>query len=656
MRDVNQGIDLISSIIIRNAPHRHYQRVTKLADDYLKLFTGEGIGDLIVQFNRREDQEMLDQRKRLYQTVMPAVTNNLETVFMKPLRSTRVFSSIEHSSNDLTTVLNEIKKKFWQGEHDADSGLDAYLQQVWVRMNIYDPNAFIAVGFAPFDNLKEKPQSYPIEYTSSDVWDFKYINGVLDWMDIKKTVEILPAPGSRSRPSAAPRISPNDPAPLARQGEKHVLYLEDDVIEATEVDYNKPDLSAFTGKVDFLEIDKTRKFVIQIYSTKANGVPAIRAGYKLDRYTKDETCVSIFHPAVAFFKKEIKAGSELDITMASHAFPQKIQYAKKCEGDKERGLICNNGRNPSTGQACGVCHGTGVSQVHTTGQDVMFVPYPKGNDPVIDLEKFMVYKAPPIELLKFQDEYVDKLTDKARKAVFAGESLIRANIQKSATEHEIGLDDTYDALHPFCNKYSSVWLFCMKVSAQYADANNDGLKLYHRFPKDLKFKTQGVLMSEYDAGKKSGMPGYLLEAISNDLAEMMYADDQDTLFKLRIKKKFQPFVSKSAEEIATLLTLGMVPMYDQVLYANFDMIFTQIDEELGMVFYLKKYAQQAAEVKKRVEAIITDIDKEKAKRIPLRMEIEGEGNDDDPGNNNAGNPNEDTVEDDDTANPNLPAK
>lgn len=651
MRDINQGIELLKTIIKRGTPHKHHKRTKDLAELYLKLFAGENIEDLLQQ-SIREDAEMLAQRKRLYQTVMPAVANNLETVFMKPLRSTRVFSSVEHTSSDLAQVLQEIKKKFWQGEHDSDSGLDAFLSQAWVRMNIFDPNSFIVVGFSKFNNLLEKPQSYPIEYGSADVWDFKYINGVLDYLDIKKDITVMPA-ATASRRSAAPPLDPKQGSTMA--GEKHILYLEDDVIECTEVDPLKPDLSIFTGKVELMELDpdKKRKFAIQIFHSLSNGVPAIRAGYKLDRATKDETCVSIFHPAVAFFKKEIKAGSELDITMAAHAFPQKIQFARKCEGDKEKGIICKDGKNPSTNQVCAICNGTGHSMTHGSGQDVMLVPMPKGNDPIIDLEKFMVYKAPPIELLKFQDEYVDKLTDKARKAVFAGESLIRANIQKTATEHEIGLDDTYDALHPFCNKYSSVWLFCMKMAAQYADANNEGLTLYHRFPKDLKFKTQGMLMSEYDAGKKSGMPGYLLEAISNDLAEMMYADDQDTLFKLRIRRKFQPFVSKSPEEIATLITLNKVPEFDQVLYANFDMIFTQIDEELGMIFYLRSYKQQRAEVEKRVQAILDKMKEEAAARMPIRMEIEdtgGEGNSDEPGNNDAPDPNADDQNIDD-ANP-----
>lgn len=608
MNDIESALQILKDTIGEEKRHIDYDRVTTLADLYLKLFTGEGVEDLLKKFSKREDDSMFNQRKDLYQTVMPAVADNLSNVFIKPLRSNRVFASVEYGSENKDKAkakeeVNERIKNFWQGENE--SGVDAYLRARWFDLVKLDPNAFIAVEFEAFDSDKEKAKPYPVEYSSREAINYEYKNGVLSWIIVERKIKYKQKDGNNGY--------------RYKDGSKFIMYLENDTIVFTEVD----EIERITDIKDpvFEVVEKRGKkrvFVVENFQPKSGQVPVMRVGYKPDSITMGRTCVSIFHSAVPFFKKELKAGSELDISMALHAFPQKIQYAKRCEGDKETNQPCKDGRTLA-GNVCAVCNGTGISSIHTSGQDIILVPFPKPGEPLGDLEKMLAYKSPPIELIKFQDEYVDRLTEKARKAVFGGTTLIQKSGLKTATEADYAMDDTYDTLHPFASKYSVMWLFFVELLAVYTD-NDEGLNLYHRFQNDFKLKTLQQLYAERKEAKDSGLAQHILDAIDTDIQEILYSDDQDTLTKIRIKNRFYPFGGKSAEEISSILLLGKTTRYYEVLYSHFNIIFDEIETDLGDKFYLLTFDKQKAEVEKRVNTLIAQIDKEKSSRLPIPIE------------------------------------
>lgn len=602
MNDLQKGIEILNDTILNNRRHQDYDRVVSLADMYQKLFTGENIDSLLRQFAKREDADLFEQRKKIFQSIMPAVANNLSKVFIKPLRSNRVFAAIDHKNDTAKAEIIDRKKNFWQGE--SESGVDAYLKARWFDLVILDPNAFIVEDFAAFDSNIEKAKPYPVEFSSTEAVNYAYVNGKLDWLIIEKKILYKQKDANGYK---------------WKDGSKFYLFLENDAVVYTEVDEKDKITDVPNPVYETIEPKgKKRVFVVQLAEPKAGLVPAIRVGYDTDKTTKGRSCVSIFHSAVPFFKKELKAGSELDISMAMHCFPQKIQYAKRCEGDKDKGIICKDGKTVN-GANCPVCNGTKMVSVHTSGQDVMLVPFPKQGEDFQDLNNMMVYKSPDIELIRFQDEYVDKLTEKARKAIFGGTTQVQKTGLKTATEADYAMDDVYDALHPFAEKYSAVWLFIMNLIAVFTD-NAEGLELYHRFPMDFKMKSLHQLLEELKAANDSGAPQHIVEAINNDVQEILYADDQDTLSKIKIKNKFYPFAGKSKEEIGMILVAGKTTRYYEVLYTHFDIVFDAIDSEMADIFYLMDYGKQLAEIKKRVDAIIKEMDKEKSAKIPIPIE------------------------------------
>ena len=89
-----------------------------------------------------------------------------------------------------------------------------------------------------------------------------------------------------------------------------------------------------------------------------------------------------------------------------------------------------------TQTVCGECKGSGL-QIHTSGQDAIYFPLPDTPDEMFDLDKILVYKQPPIDLIKFQDEYVRNLKKDAHLSVYNSNMFLAEDPQfaKTATEH-----------------------------------------------------------------------------------------------------------------------------------------------------------------------------------------------------------------------------
>jgi hypothetical protein len=610
MKDVTEGIKILDQTIENDFRHPDYTYVVDLAEKYLKLFTGHNIGDLLKRVNRRESEAEFEQRKALYTSVMPAVANNLSKTFVKPTRSNRVYSSVDPVAENDKKGPEEVMKaasEFWQGESESESGVDAFIRARWFDHVRFDPNAFVAVEFDAFDAATEKAKPFPVEYSSKEAINYFYKNGKLDWLIIQKKI----------------RYKSKD---AFTDGHKYILYLEDDAIVYTQVDHDDPQVDV--PDPEFVVIgDKKLKFLVSRFQPRAGMVPAIRMGYESDPITNGRTCLSIFWSAVSFFEKEIKAGSELDLSMSLHAFPHKIQYGRRCEGDKAHGKICKDGKT-ATNELCPICKGSMIAPVHTSGQDVMIIPMPvRSDEPLQDLDKLLIWKTPPIDLIKFQDEYVDKLTEKARKAIFGGTSVTQKTGLHTATEADYAWDDVYDALKPFTGKYSAVWLYFMNLIAVFTD-NKEKVKLYHSFPNDPKLKTLGQLHNERKSAKDAGAPQSILDSIDNDILDVQYADDSDTLFKLKVKSQFDPFPGKSSEDVTAIITAGNTTTYLATLYNHFEYVFGQIERKIGDKFWTSNYKIQEPLVKKEVDILIKEIENQKAKKIPIPIE----GDEDDPAN------------------------
>jgi hypothetical protein len=268
-------------------------------------------------------------------------------------------------------------------------------------------------------------------------------------------------------------------------GSKYTIYLGMDTIEFTQVAEDQQ----FVVET-FIEIDGINGkqfFSVTYFEPKNEKVPAMRFGFIRDTETKGRTFISVFHNVLAYLEKTLKIDSELDLSTAMTAFPQRFAYVSPCANPG-----CKGGRLLDGNQVCPDCNGTGHQPFHRGAMDVTTFTLPSKfsdlpNNDIIDLEKMLVYKMPPIELLEFQKGYIDYLKKSVHAMMFNADLFTREEVSVTATEKILETDNMNDTLYPFTRQYSSIWEFTVRDIATFTDLS-EGLEVQYKFPYDLKMK------------------------------------------------------------------------------------------------------------------------------------------------------------------------
>lgn len=612
--NLKQALTQLSDDIKENKTHRDFKRVTELATLYSKYITGIGCDTLLRQFVQRETEEMFKQRVELTEPITPAVASTLMTPWYKIPRVQPVVMKIDF--DDATEDDERVAELKDYGEHYfGEQSVDEYLGQRYIDLNGTDPNAFMMTSFEKFDANIEKANPYPVEISSAEAINFQYKNNELLWLEIKRESEYLKLDSVASGKKTY------------EKGHTYQIWTFRQAIQFTQVDINTlktmPENKLIVipqqggESLSYWAVDKQRLFLVDVFDHKAGMVPAYRVGVKPDLSTSSRTFVNLFHAALPYFKKTIKTVSEMDLTMALHAFLQKISYQPKCPGTKQD--PCTLGKLPDGRTNCPICKGTGLIVITST-QDFITMVLPKDPDKMMDLSKLVHYVAMDISTPKFQDEYIDKLERKAIKAVYNSETLVNDSIAKTAMEKFIDLDSVYDALQPLATGYSKAWRKTYMYIAVFTD-NAKGLILEHKMAKDFKFKSKTALLNELKLAVDSGAPASVKQEIQNDIVTSYFIDRGDELKKLQVKQMFNPGEGKSESEIQYIISNNLWRRFDQVLYAEFKSIFQELEADQRKAdpliwFYDLAQDLQREKLKAKVQEFITLIDAEKPAPLP----------------------------------------
>lgn len=545
--DKEQGLVVLVDVVKTNKTHQDYKRVTYLADKYFKMVTGAGIETLLQQIVTRETEEEFKQRTNITKSVVPAVLNSTKLPFKCVTRKQPKVRKIdyENEADTKTLELEEYISIYW-----GDKSLEKFMEYAYVDYNYIDPNAFLITEFEDFDPLTEKAEPYPFIATAAECIMFEYQNQLLKYLIVKLPITYL---------------DKGTPQP----GAKYTMYLGMDTIEFIQVAEeakNNPEL-------EVIEIEK-KFYSVKYYEPKNEKIPAKRFGYEYDNETKGRTFVSVFHPVMAYLEKTLKIDSELDLSTAMTAFPQRFAYVSPCKNPG-----CNKGELLGGG-ICPVCQGTGEQPFHRGTQDIITLTLPRDPAEIIDLERLLVYKMPPIELLTFQKDYIQGLIDSAHSLMFSNNLATRSQVATAvtATETNFGEDNRNNALYSFAQNYSATWEFVVKDIATFIDLSN-GLIVQHLFPKDFKFKGLAELFSDLKMAKDASASTSTISKLEDDINEILYIDQPEELKEIRVKNEINPFRGYSPADIHFIISQGNVPLYVRTLWENFESIFQDLELE-----------------------------------------------------------------------------
>lgn len=599
----------LGEIIRRDEKHTDYKRVNELHKLYKQLVTGEEMAELLHQFTPRESPEMFVQRVNITQHITKTVSQNVMDIFYKVPRSNSVQRCVAYEDNDVkrTKELNSKLNEFW-----GDASLDDYMNTRWFELNFIDPNAFIVTEWQQVDTTKSRYMPYPFEVDSKMAIQYEYFNNDLMYLVSEQESKKL-VWDKKQKKDIEVKI------------ETYTIYGMNDTVKFTELGKeesakvymeNRATINALWIKGEFFfnvgdnlyffaENNKEEVYLVETFTHNLGYVPAKRVGFKRDLYTNGRTFVSPLDKATPILMKMVKANSELDLTMALHAFPQKIQYSSRCKAHDCRDGMCTDGN------VCQRCNGSGY-EIITSAQDAITLAMPKSKEDMADLSNIIRYEYPPVDLVKFQKEYIDSLTVYVKEAVFNTELFSKKEVSETATGKNISLQNVYDSLYPVATAYSKIWNFLVTTVADIVELS-EGLIAFYHFSKDFKLKSLTDLYMDLKMVGDARASEFVKSAIETDIASIIYSEDERGLQKYNVKQSFFPFSGKTPEQITLLMGTANVTSFTKCFYANFGSIFDTIEMEqanAAVDFYDLARDKQFELITAKVNEILAEIEKE----------------------------------------------
>ena len=587
--------------------HKHYDHVVKKRYLYKQLVAGVNLDELLNRYVRRESPELFEQRVRLTNHIVTSVCKNLLDVFYKVPKSNSIRRTIayqgENSNNEKISDIENMMDNFW-----GVGSFDDYMATRYVEMNSDDPNSFVVLEWDPFNADIELIQPKPFEVTSIAAVDFKFNNRVLQYLVVKDThlyKEFKPTNSIEVQ-----RI--NKPGHGMKEGFKYTLYTKNQTFKLIQVDegfviksnqgtdVNGARIFGTLNEepVVFIKLGEHYYQFIEFAPHNCGNVLAFRVGYYRDLSTDGETYVNPLHGIEPYLLKTIKVNSELDLVATILALPQQLQYTNNCPDQN-----CYEGVY-SSGATCSTCNGTGLKSTAPSAQDSIALKMPASKEEWIPLDQIIHYSRPPVDIVKWQEDYIENLTLKLKKLMFNSDVFDRKHIADTATGKSIDMQNVYDVLHPFFLSIKNDWIFSVMNMAKLADRDK-GLVVNYTSGRDFKFKSLDSLIFDLSIANNLGNMT-IIEHFNDDIAHIIYGEEPIELMRYKTKKLHNPFQGKSEKEVFILLASPFVSKSKKILYANFSNVFDELEIELAkqkINFYELNRIKQQELINSKVEEL-----------------------------------------------------
>ena len=565
---------------LKGERHKYYHETVKYAELCEQLMSGKGIEKLLNQFYR-EDDTAFKQRTRITQFVVKSVAQNLQKPFNKLFRSQAIQQVINFGSEASTKQadLQDILDEFW----GADGSYNDWYSTRWNQLNFYDPNTYVIFDWDDFDPTQDYAQPYPVEVKSKQVLNYEKTNGYLDWLLCQLTEA------------------------------KAAIYFHDFTVvitktpEGTMAAVQNEQVSVDDTGFGFLKYGDVVYTVVLMTPHELGEVPAFKVGYKRDETTNGEVMLSPIDDAFPILIKSVSTGSELDLSIRLHVFPKLYQYVPPCSNEG-----CSGGKLID-GQTCPKCNGTG-KDVHTSSQDVISLNMPMTKDEMVALAELSHYQQLPMEIVEFLNTYIKDLYKQAIEAVFNSDVFTRAQVAETATGQNLAIQNLYDTLYPMATDYANKWQWGVELIADITDLN-EGLTVAMSFGRDFKLKSLEDLYQELNTVTTSGASPFIKRAVEEDIARVIYRDNEYEYAKYLTFEFFNPFSGKSPQEVTAILSSQNTTPYNKVLYSNMTQIFDLLEIETPGFYELNRGRQREL-IAAKVDEMVSEIKSQQTPVLP----------------------------------------
>jgi hypothetical protein len=582
--------------------HTNYERTVEVRKFSHMVSTGRDQDEFVLRYRRFEDDDLKQQRLRLYNPLT-------KVALARPRKYWKKMGRVENIRRTFTVTKGQDEKKLAELQEDFKNFLPGQPLEDWIiqtaeKLGVTDPNAWIC--FERNDQRDSngniiKTKVYPFIFPSVDSVNFQYnLDGKLDWflgrtsqieyvfdgtMRRQKVLEnyYLYAPGVAIRAREIGEKTVQEP------GEERVLIE----VYPTE---NKPQATK-------------RAFYISAFENGTTEVPVFSVGAYLDETTAGPVSyVAWFDPAEHLLLDLIRYKQFSDVVGATHAYPKRWEFEKPCDfvgdlGECEGGYL--SGIRDQE-HICPSCKGSGVPAGFTTEQASIKLILPKDStEQLLELSKLSFVEPINVQFLEHLDKKLESTRAEIMAAVIDSGMFQKPTDTKTRTATEIRaiMDAISDVLAPFGNVVSRIFEGAYRIASQYREFT---LGVNHAFPEDLDINTQEDEVEIFKLIKESGVGYEAAAGQRSRVIQKMYDATPEIRANIEAKYKHQPFADKSPEEVAMILSGRSHTDNAKVLWENFEDIFKVVFEQ-NPKFSKMTFDKQSEAVKAVVELFKKEI-------------------------------------------------
>lgn len=589
-----EEIDLVATltnIVKKNIRHKYYERTKELAKLYRQILTNHDADELMRKVVRREDDAAFDQRKNLTNHILMPLANSVLGPLKKVARSNDLHRELSYGKDSNGEQIKELSEIL--GQFNGKKSLDNYMRNRFLRLSDIDPNAWIVIEWPTVDRPStERVKPYPFEVKSKEAIDYLIELNEVVYLCAKKCI----------------KESENE----AQELYKYTLYGRNQTVTLTQIeeesypaglprDGSQHDIDG----VIYLCINNVKFFILNIGIPHNLGyVPAIRCGYHTDQLTDDKTFVNTFHVSLPYFLDSVKAKSELNLAIALHAFPIRIQYDLPCPD-------CNGGKMPD-GSTCGSCHGTGTL-VTTSTQEIIRMPLPRNPGDMVPLNNMLSFVSTPTDIITLMMANIESIKSAVWDAVWNKDTITASEVQinVTATAYQISETAKYDNLFPCAEHLCEFWTFAANTIAKVVGLDTN-LTAWMSVGKEFSIKSTAELTIEYNTQKTNGMAADIYNHTQTEIVRIMNSNDPQAVRRFEVRDRFKPFSDKTPDQINIILTdKTETTLQDRVLWKNYESIWDGM-ELVNEDIYTLNDKQIKIVLDKAVKALIVQINKEQS--------------------------------------------
>ena len=587
--------------------HANYDRCIEVRKFAKMITTATGQEDAVTRYRRFEEDELKDQRIRLYNSLTKLALARPRKYWkrMHRVEGIRRTFKVEKSQEKALTEIQNSLYNFAPGE-----SLEQWLNRTVEYYGVIDPNAWIVFernDIRNIEGVQVKTTVYPVVFSCENVLNFQKKFGVLEWLIVRAQRFERIVQNGVAKDEILEDFILYAPGIIVRMREVSTNIS----IEPKEVEVSIPmyfgaqsliDPTGRSGDMNTPSAAKVKNFYLLVQENGTTEVPADCVGVYFDEVSGQETHVPWFDPAENVFNDLIHEKSVADTLLTVYAYPKETVYTKPCKfKHPEMGECIGGFYNDihDREHTCASCGGTGRMAGFTTEQARVELILPDDPNDLIELSKLSHTEVPDISLLTWLDNKLERTEARIISAVFDSGLVQRPTNTtiKTATEVNSIMEGISDVLAPFGAKISRLYELCFRVYGQYV---NIFIDVDHSFPEDLKIEMLPDMVDSFNEMKTAGVGYEATVAQRIRIFQKLFEGNPEIQSQIAARYKFLPFDDKSAEQQAVIISNLATKDPTRVLWTYWKDIFMEIETEYPK-FHEMAYKMQQEIVSKKVD-------------------------------------------------------